>query len=200
MKKIAILVAICAVSFSAYSQSKVELGVKGGVNFSSLSGDQTGVEYNSRTGFHFGAYGLIKVLNLGIQPEILYSTRGASFDGLNKDFTQDLTYLDFPIMFKLYSVAGLNLQVGPQFSVLLSADGETAVADPAVATRRIGKSDFKDSDVAFVFGAGWEVPFGLSLSARYILGLSDVTASNNSDSKNRMFQLAVGYKLVKLGK
>ncbi|MEO9477675.1 MAG: porin family protein [Cyclobacteriaceae bacterium] len=194
MKKVTIIASMILVSITAFSQAKVEVGLKGGLNMSSISSDQSAVDFSNKTGYHFGAYGLIKVLSFGIQPEILYSTKGADVSAQNvaADFSQDFTYVDIPVMFKLYTVAGLNVQAGPQFGMLVSAGGKDANGD------KIDKSDFKDSDISAAFGLGWDAPFGLNLTARYILGLSDINP--NSDSKNRTFQLSVGYKLFGLGK
>lgn len=187
------IAALVLVSVTVLAQAKVEVGLKGGLNMSSISSDQKAVDFSNKTGYHFGAYGLIKVLSFGIQPEILYSTKGADVSAQNAaDFSQDFTYVDIPIMFKLYTVAGLNVQAGPQFGMLVSAGGKDDNGD------KIDKSDFKDSDISAAFGLGWDAPFGLSLTARYVMGLSDINP--NGDSKNRTFQLSVGYKLFGLGK
>lgn len=193
MKKITFIFCLLAASV-AYSQAKVELGLKGGMNLSSLSMDSKNIDTSNKTGYHFGVYGIIKVLSFGIQPEVLYSTRGTDVkvQGVAQDFSQDYTYLDIPVMFKLYTVAGLNVQAGPQFGMLISTSGKDANGD------KLDKSDFKDSDLSAAFGLGWDAPFGLNLTARYVLGLSDIS-TGAGDSKNRMFQLAVGFKLIRLG-
>lgn len=194
MKKLIILSLSLLISSIAFSQVKAELGLKGGLNLASISSDNKAVDISNKTGYHFGGYVLVKALSFGIQPEILYSTRGTSISvkGAANDFSQDYTYLDIPVMFKLYTVAGLNVQAGPQFGMLLSTSGKDAFGN------KVSKSDFKDSDISAAFGLGWDAPFGLNLTARYVLGLSDV--SSGGDSKNRTFQLSVGYKLIGFGK
>ncbi len=194
MKRITIIAAFLFASSFAFGQAKVELGLKGGLNLASLSTDQSGVDFNNKTGYHFGGYGLIKILSFGIQPEILYSTRGSELKVQNVAGTlsQDYSYVDIPIMFKLYTVAGLNVQAGPQFGMLLSTSGKNADGS------KLSKSDFEDSDLSAAFGLGWDAPFGLNLTARYVLGLTDVSIVNSN--KNRTFQLSVGYKLVGFGK
>ncbi|MFT6867325.1 MAG: hypothetical protein ACJA08_002167 [Cyclobacteriaceae bacterium] len=194
MKRLTIITAILMASSLAFGQAKVELGLKGGLNLASLSTNQSTYDFSNKTGYHFGGYALIKVLTFGIQPEILYSTRGSELDvqGVAGTFAQDYTYVDIPVMFKLYTVAGLNIQAGPQFGMLLSTSGKNPDGT------KLSKSDFEDSDLSAAFGLGWDAPFGLNLTARYVLGLTDVSIVNSN--KNRTFQLSVGYKLVGFGK
>ena len=60
--------------------------------------------------------------------------------------------------------------------------------------------------MAVAIGAGWDLPFGLTLDARYNLGLSDIKVTpttNPADAvsfKSKVIQISIGYKLIKLGK
>lgn len=165
---------------AAHAQAKVEIGLKGGVNMNDLSGD-TG---DNITSYHGGAYGLIKIAKFGIQPEALFSKRGSE--------DVDLTYLDVPVMFKMYLVGGVNLQAGPQFGINLSAENDQGD----------DLSDLlKSSDFGVAVGAGADLPMGLNITARYIIGLSDIgdDASITEDIKSNTFQFSVGYRLFKLG-
>jgi hypothetical protein len=54
-------------------------------------------------------------------------------------------------------------------------------------------------------GAGWDLPFGLTIDARYNFGLSDIKVQPSNSTqpialKNKVLQVSVGYKLIKLGK
>lgn len=192
MKKLALVVVLCLGAAVTYGQARVELGIKAGANFSKVSSDADGIDYNSKTGFHGGIYGLIKIANIGIQPEILYSQQGSKFsiDGLQDDFNSDFVYLNFPIIAKLYLPAGLNFQLGPQFGALVSAESD---GDDV-------KDELKNGDISAVIGAGWDAPFGLRLTARYLIGLNDIKDNPDAEIKNRMFQISLGYGLIKLGK
>ena len=94
-------------------------------------------------------------------------------------------------MLKFYLPLGLNLQAGPQFGILTNAEDEDG--------KSLGNR-FKDSDFSAVLGLGWDAPFGLQFSARYVLGLSDNSDIVNSEYVNKMLQLSIGYSLFKLGK
>ncbi|MEQ8926404.1 MAG: hypothetical protein RLO81_11355, partial [Fulvivirga sp.] len=58
------------------------------------------------------------------------------------------------------------------------------------------KDELKGMDLSAVVGAGLNLPGGLSAGLRYVLGLSDI-ADNDAlpETKNRTFQIYVGYKL-----
>ncbi|MEQ8474443.1 MAG: porin family protein [Marinoscillum sp.] len=205
MKKLFFTTALCLLAFFGFSQAKVELGLKGGLNLTNINTEEPGANFENATGYHGGLYLLVKAASFGVQPEILYSTRGAKGDvtiaGVKEDFQQDFVYLDIPIMAKLYLPLGLNLQVGPQFGLLMSADGTTADYDGDGDPDPISKDTYKNADISAAFGAGWDAPFGLRFMARYIVGLNDINdfAGAQEAAKNRMFQVSLGYKLFKVG-
>ena len=184
MKKILIiLLSIVAINCISFGQ-KIDIGVKGGVNFSKL--DIPDIHTSNKTGYHFGAYSLFKFANLGIQPEIIFSQQGSQVDLAD----WDTKYLNIPIILKLYLGAGFNLQGGPQFGFLNKAelDGNSI------------KENLKTADFSVGLGVGWDTPIGLKLDARYNLGLTD-----NSDDpayatiKSQVFQLSLGFGIFKLG-
>jgi hypothetical protein len=185
----------------SYAQAEFALGIKAGPNFASLNNESTfGENYKSRTGFHAGAFALIKLTKIGIQPELIFSQQGSKVEFNNQDLESNYSYLNIPIMVKLYLVAGLNLQVGPQFGFVTSAKQET-FDDLGNKTKADIKDDLKGSDISAGLGAGWDLPFGLTIDARYNLGLSKINDSDGSpESKNQVFQISLGYKLIKLGK
>ncbi len=201
MKRILLLSIFCSVGFIYQSQAQAgfRLGVKGGLNFANVDRD---ISTDSRTGFHAGAFATIKLSKLAIQPELIYSAQGADLDfgGGFGELESRFNYLNIPILLKLYLLAGLNLQLGPQFGFLLSGDQE--FVDEFGEIIDGDASDFiNGSDVSLGIGAGWDLPFGLTVDARYNLGLSDVNdVSGGDEVRNQVFQVSLGYRLITLGK
>lgn len=201
MKRILLLSIFCSVGFIYQSQAQAgfRLGVKGGLNFANVDRD---ISTDSRTGFHAGAFATIKLSKLAIQPELIYSAQGADLDfgGGFGELESRFNYLNIPILLKLYLLAGLNLQLGPQFGFLLSGDQE--FVDEFGEITDGDASDFiNGSDVSLGIGAGWDLPFGLTVDARYNLGLSDVNdVSGGDEVRNQVFQVSLGYRLITLGK
>ena len=183
--------ALVALSTGAFAQAQIAIGIKAGPNFATINADDPGTTYKNRTGYHFGAFGLIKLTKIGIQPEILFSQQGTKVKVDGNDFESNFSYINIPIILKLYTIAGINLQAGPQFGFLSKAEIDDDDA----------KDFVKSSDVSLALGAGWDLPFGLTLDARYNLGLSDINDGISEDKvKNQVWQISVGYKLIKLGK
>jgi hypothetical protein len=203
MKKISILTLICVFAYAlANGQTQFAVGIKGGPNFANIDvNSSVGDNYKNRTGFHGGAFALIKLTKIGIQPELLFSQQGSTVKFNSQDLRSNFTYLNIPVMLKLYTVAGINLQVGPQFGFLTTAESEYNPIDNEPQDLADVKNAYKKSDLSAALGIGWDLPFGLTIDARYNLGLSKINAGQNSDeSKNQVFQVSLGYKLIKLGK
>ena len=73
MKKTFLLLMIIGFAFESFGQAKVEFGLKAGANFANPTIETVNSE--SVTSFHGGAFFLVKLANIGIQPEILYSSQ-----------------------------------------------------------------------------------------------------------------------------
>jgi hypothetical protein len=197
MKKIVVSLLFIVASTYAFSQ-EFAVGIKGGPNFANINtGASLADNYDSRTGFHLGAFALFRGERVGIQPELLFSQQGSTlkYSG-SPDVKTNFSYMNIPVVLKLYTIAGINLQVGPQFGFLTSADYN----DESV------KDELKKTDFSLALGAGWDLPFGLTIDGRYNWGLSDINDSVGQGSgasvgaiKNQVWQISVGYKLFKGG-
>ncbi len=200
MKKPKVILAVLALvigSSAAFAQ-EFGIGIKGGPNFANIdTKSSAGENYKNRTGFHLGAFALIRGEKIGFQPEILFSQQGSTikYSG-SPDVKSNFSYMNIPLMVKLYTIAGINLQVGPQIGLLTSAE----VDDEDI------KDELKKTDFSLALGVGWDLPFGLSIDGRYNWGLSDINDNVGQGSgasvgsiKNQVWQFSVGYKLFKFG-
>lgn len=192
MKKISLLCTLLVIcSTLSMAQAQVALGIKGGANISKMDLSNA----DNLVSPHAGAFALFKLSKIGIQPEILFSKQGAKVNEVDVGEVDFKTsYLSIPVMLKLYLVAGLNIQVGPQFGFLTAAEFNEADA----------KESLKNSDISANLGLGWDLPFGLTIDARYNIGLSDVndglTQLSTESFKSQVIQVSVGYKFLKFGK
>jgi hypothetical protein len=203
--KLALLVC-CAIlaGQQAWGQAQVALGVKAGPNFATIDTKASaGENYENRTGFHGGAFFLVKAGKIGIQPEVIFSQQGSKVEIDSKSFESNFSYINIPVMLKLYTIAGINIQAGPQFGFVTSA--EAPIREQLEYRVEDVKDDMKSSDLTLGLGLGWDLPFGLTIDARYNLGLSKIyddapNPQQSTDAKNQVFQLSLGYKLIKFGK
>ncbi|HUH28179.1 porin family protein [Gelidibacter sp.] len=182
-----------------YAQSDdttIQFGVKGGVNLAKITGDDVG-DLDSRTSFHLGLFMEVPLSErFSFQPEVMYSSQGFS---INDRADYKLDYIQVPLIAKVYLVKGLYAEAGPQFgfktkeevkyeSGSIGGDFEFDPEDSVV----------KNFDTNLALGAGYKFDNGLSLSARYNLGLTnmikdDAPIISGRDVKNSVWQFGVGF-------
>jgi hypothetical protein len=198
MKHFFFVTVITLLSIVFVNAQNAQFGVKAGVNFGSINGDDTD-EFEMRTSFHVGVVSEILFSEkFSIQPELLYSSQGAKMSEEGFDLVIKLNYINLPVMAKFYVIEGLSLEVGPQFGFLLSAkaksefDGESEEEDI--------KDGLNDFDFGINFGAGYKLENGLSFAARYIYGFSNLADTETEDDvkvNNGVIQLSVGFNFKK---
>ncbi|MEN2414855.1 porin family protein [Flavobacterium mesophilum] len=184
MKKLFLAAVMFMMASTAIHAQLLKIGVKAGVNFANQHGDASfdgiSVDKEGLTSYHAGLVAEVKLLEkFSIQPELLYSTQGATYKNAVDEFKNELGYLSIPVMAKFYMTKSLSLEVGPQASFLLSNKKEFDVQDP------------KTFDFAVNAGLGLKITEGLFVQARYGLGLTEV--STHADLKNSVFQLSAGF-------
>lgn len=190
MKRISIVITslalLVASLFTMLAQAQISAGVKAGVNFSNFT---TGNDFDtkSKTGLVIGGFADYQVIpKLVLQGELLFSQQGAKEDNGSYDFN----YISIPVTARYNVWNGLHVVTGPQLGFLASAkineDGK--------------KTDIKDnvkgSDIAWVIGAGYELPNGFMADLRWVKGLSDIS-DNDVKIKNTTVQFTIGYRFVK---
>lgn len=197
MKKLMlVLAAILLLSPAVIAQPSLHLGIKGGANMTKIDGEQ----YSD--GFRFNYYiGPYLQLNLtkgfGIQPEVLFtqssSRTGSQFSDVYHEFGSEfnnheikLNYLTIPVLANIHLSNALILQLGPQYGILM---------DSHKSLVQNGKEAFKDGDFSGVGGLWLNLPLGLSISGRYVIGLSNIKdASDDNKWNSEAFQLGVGFR------
>lgn len=176
MKKVILVTVIAVLGFTNVNAQEVKFGVKGGINFAYLAGDNTG-GVDPITDLNFGFLAEIPISEkFSFQPELMFSGQGSKVS---------LNYLNIPLMGKYYLTKGFSLEAGPQIGYLLSAKkNKTDV-----------KSSFNTIDFGVNFGLGYKFDNGLYFGVRYNLGLSDINNVDglSDENRNRVFQFSIGY-------
>ncbi|WP_452224710.1 porin family protein [Lacinutrix chionoecetis] len=205
MKKLLFAAAIAVLGFTSANAQEVKFGVKAGVNFATIGGDIEDVD--GRTSFHAGGVAEIMVSEkFSVQPEVLYSSQGVSEEYTEEFFGEEVKYedklkLDYiyvPVMAKFYVAEGLSLQAGPQVGFLISAEAESEVTvDGETESDSFdAKDSFKGIDFGVGLGAGYKLDNGLNFSARYNLGLSNISDNDDADDfsiQNNVIQVSIGF-------
>jgi hypothetical protein len=167
----------------APADSGMTKGLTVGLNLASASGSDStppaGVTKSMRAGVAGGVFVGIGAGPLTIQPEVLYSMKGAQYKGTILGVawtdTRQLSYLDIPVLVK-YDIAPaptkISIFVGPSLGILLSAQDKVEAAGFSGTTDI--KSSMNTTDIGVLVGAGVTLAGGLSIDARYQMGLSSL--------------------------
>ncbi|WP_223550269.1 MULTISPECIES: porin family protein [Aestuariivivens] len=191
MKKLILFIAFLLFTCNNINAQENKLGIKTGLNVAYILGENTSM-FDARASFHFGA--IVDFLisdKFSIQPEVLYSCQGVTYNDGGYDGKFKLDYLNVPVVLKYKVVEGFSLECGPQIGVLLSAKNEFNSSEES------GEEDIKDlinsTDFSINFGLGSELENGLFFSGRYILGISEIFKDNEGNNQNGVFQISIGY-------
>ncbi len=186
MKRILLATIVMFAATANMQAQAIKFGLKAGLNYANQSGSDIGtslVDYKKEaiTSYHAGLIAEIKLTDgFAIQPELLYSTQGATYKNAGEEFKNELGYISIPVMAKFSLNNSISLDLGPQASFLLSERKNV---------------DFKEAET-FEFGAAagltLNVTKNLFIQGRYVLGLTEAT--KDAEVKNSVVQLSAGFK------
>ncbi len=151
-------------------------------------------------GIHAGLFARIKVANIYVQPEALFS-----FSGGNVTFTDvststeevaeyEFKKIDIPVMVGLSFLKVARVNAGPVFSAMLDAK-------QIVASQEIDFTDaYNNLTVGFQAGVGadlWKIIVDLKYEGNLSRLGDDVdTFGFQTDQRNNQFVLSVGFKII----
>jgi hypothetical protein len=162
-----------------------------------LSGTDSKSEGKFKPGFVAGADAELMVSNLlGVSVGAFLQMQGCHHTeaGELKAWNTKLDYLNFPVMANLYVGSGFSFKTGvqPGFLVQQSQSGS-----------QFEYENYKTFDFAIPFGVAYDFSNGLTIDARFNIGLtninkaSDVLRKYGIDEKtnNRTFCVTIGYRI-----
>lgn len=178
-----------------FSNAQISYGIKGGLNFASLSDavvvDFEGVEpkqeIDANTSWHAGAWFRVKipVVGLYVRPEVIYTSISSSLpipaeagEYISSDY--QLNRVDFPVLIgmKLFGVG--NVFAGPVFEYVLKSDLETEAEE--VDLESINSDDFF---VGMHVGVGiefWKLGIDVRYETAFTTNTSDFGPSEDPSS------------------
>jgi hypothetical protein len=175
------------------TESSSGFGIKGGLNFSTVSKGKFEEGPDPRTSFHIGFLGEIPLVPkiLSLQPEVVYSRQGFEktvqpFLGSSYKVTYQFDYVNVPILAKLHLGKIISLEAGPQFGFKVSEKIESGNNSSL-------ENEVNDFDTAIAGGVSLNFNGGAFLFGRFTQSLNEVI--KDSDSKNMVFQVGIGFKM-----
>jgi len=207
MKYILPVAALCllgAITTHAQESNVTRFGVKGGANFSNFRVDDL-EDNNVKVGLNLGLFMKLPVSEaVAIQPELLYSSKGAklTYDNFVQgegEYRFNFNYLELPVMGVFHIGDVFNIQVGPYISYLTSAniknmDDDLDIQDIA----DLDEGDFNRIDYGLAAGIGFDFN-GFIVGARYTHGFKEVGESGSiageftGNSKNSVGTIFIGF-------
>lgn len=157
-----------------------QFGVKAGLNLSDISNTSTAVDTKMKTGLYAGVTATFPITeSYSIKPELAYNQMGAKtdlydFGGIigQVSTTTKLDYLSLPIMLQYNLPSNLYLEVGPEFSYMLSANQSlNTIITPST---NINMDYLNRFNVGAGVGAGLKINENLGINARYTFGLTQI--------------------------
>ena len=207
MKKFTLVLMAAAIMIFAASPlfaGGMMFGIKGGLNLANITGDDVG-DTSMKMGLVVGGslcYNITEIF--AIQPELLFTMKGAKETIEGEDGYLKLSYIEIPLLLKvnLPTEGKIDpmLYAGPGFGILMSSKISNG-----------GEVDMKDMtksfDIGIIAGAGiaYQLEKGaITVEGRYEVGmttidnlddaaLDDLDLTDQPDIKNSVISFMVGY-------
>jgi hypothetical protein len=213
-RMIALMAGLCLLMSTGFSQTKTAFGIRAGVNFQNINGEDASGEdwdYKLKTGFHVGVDVDIPIAqDFYIRPGVLFTTKGAKLD--DDETKINLSYIEVPIGFAYKPMLGtgrLILGIGPYVAFAVGgkiknddAEEDIEFENEISPTQAIsGPPYLKSLDFGgnLFFGYEFSQHFFAQINAQ--LGMSNIMPKiegvdddDRGKAKNTGFGVSLGYR------
>ena len=205
MKKITIaLMCMLLTAGAAMAQKQFTFGPKIGVDYTHFWGKNAyhGGQLNYQAGL-FMEYRFTS--RFSIAPEVVFAAQGGKYevkdyndgDGyFDAKFTENVNYINIPVMFKYYVTPALSIDLGPQLGINVYSKYTVESKDKHLNIKETEdqKDDTKTIDVGVGLGFTYNIAKDVFVQGRYTLGLTEVFDKDWGYNKNGNAQIAIGYR------
>ncbi|NHN25213.1 PorT family protein [Flavobacterium jejuense] len=174
----------------AQNGNSEKFGIKGGLNYSTITKGDFNEGADPRTSYYIGFYGEVPLIRkvLSLQPEIIYSRQGFETNYTNllgNNYKQEyrIDYINLPILAKIHIGKVFSVEAGPQFGFKINEKIKSE-------NNSTLNNDVNSFDTALAGGVSFNIDDFL-ISARYTYSINEVI--KNTDSKNSVFQIGIGF-------
>ena len=198
MKRISFLAAVVMCSLASHAQ--INVGIKGGLNFSDQLRKDAGksaLDTKMHAELHAGFIADVKIWqNFYLQPQLLYSRKGSTHKSSTvADTKVKMNYVELPLnmVYKMDMLFGkVFVGAGP---VISYGFGGELVQNGQSKKLYSDIKNFKREDISANVLAGIELNNGLFASVNYQRGFTDIYKTDAVNIKNRSVAVSVGYYL-----
>lgn len=195
MTRTVLLALIVVLACAAPAPAQIAYGVKAGVNFADVAIDpDEGASSSGRLGALAGMFATIPIAwGLTLQPEAIYTIKGASFEVEGFETNYIVDYVEVPVLARFRVLKSAYVLAGPSMAFRVRARNRIAFGG---STEEIDlDNDVETFDVGIAGGIGMDVGRWL-VDARYTHGLSDTDKDRSDDVKirNRVLSFSAGFR------
>ena len=164
-------------------KNEAQYGLKAGINFAELWGEDALPESDRKVGYSFGVYASYKISKeWKLQPEVIWSLQG---ENSKESGRYKISYINIPIMFKWKSKK-FYTEFGPQLG-LLTINTAKSVPDD------LQLDNFETFDFSLNAGLGYEIFEDWSVGVRYVQGVTNIVRGR--DLRNSVIYLGISYRI-----
>ncbi|MBO9199286.1 MULTISPECIES: porin family protein [Niastella] len=187
----------------AESSLSPKFGIKGGLNLTNMYVKDVSDE-NMKVGWNAGFFAKLPVTRgFSIQPELLYTTKGAkeTYDNFIEgkgEYRFNLNYIELPLLAVFNVAKNFNIHAGPYGSYLIGANIKDLKDDGTINhITDLDAENFNRFDWGLAGGFGIDIS-NFTLGARYNYGFREIGKSGSlsgqltKDSKNSAISLYIG--------
>lgn len=174
-----------SLTFQGFAQDsdKTQYGIKAGINFAELIGDDAIPESDRKEGYSIGGYMNFKLSkSLKLQPEVIWSLQGEDSKS-NGRFK--LSYINIPVMLK-WVEGDFYSELGPQLGIITISSTESVPESLAL-------DNFETFELAVNAGIGYEVFEDWTIGLRYSQAVTNLI--EGLDIKGSVFYVGIAYRI-----
>ena len=203
---IMILSLLFIASNKVFPQEQFIFGLKGGINLSTLNGNESSLPYSqsiidpsSKLGLVIGPFVTYHFSpGFAVQPELLFSMKGVNFEVQEYLQTWSLWYIELPLLFK--SIFDLkdnmlgSVFVGPAFGYAIKKTWSEKFNDD-YSHENVALNGINDLDLSAVIGVGADMEAmngRLGIDFRYTYGLTSL--QDNISVQNGTISIVLYYQ------
>lgn len=165
------------------AKPKLVYGLKAGLNFAELYGEDALPESDRKEGYSLGWFTTYSISSaFKLQLEMIWSLQGEKSKTKGR---YSIAYLNIPLVAK-WTEGRWYTEAGTQLGLLTVNNSQSVPAD-------IRLKDFETFDLSLCAGLGYLIDDDWSVGLRYTQGLTDIAPGK--DLKNSVIYLGVAYKL-----
>ncbi len=173
MKSIFTKFSILAIIFLITTAAQAQFGLRGGINFATISTSDESVDLKNTIGYHLGlVYEADLTNNLTFRPGLIYTLKGTKVEFEDNSTTTNNNYFEIPLDFHLKfgdpDDNRLGIYAGPYVAFLIS--GDTDGGDVSVT--------YRDTDFGLNAGITYDI-YNFTLGLNYGSSINNVADDAN---------------------